>query len=456
MPVFERQLSLPCTATEAFAYHAAPHAFARLNTPFAPAQIVQPLRALESGARAVFDVALGPIAARWVAVHEDVTDGSDGGEAGFVDVMERGPFSTWRHEHRFVPATDGCTLIDRISFSGPVGPLGDGVVQGLLDRMFRYRHTTTRLDVAFARALPAGRLRVAISGASGLIGQELTGLLSVLGHDVVPVVRGGNGADVVGWDPNTGAVRNAEGLDAFVHLAGENIGEGRLTAEKLARVRRGRVDQTALLLRALAGLRAPPRVVVGAAAVGVYGDRGDDVVDEASPPPQGPQQNALSELCAAWEAALLTAVPHAPWRAAVVRVGIAQSPRSGALARVLPVFRAGGGGVLGDGRAYVPAVAVDDVAAVFARAVVDDRAVGVVNAVGPAAVTQADYAHTVARVLHRPCLMTVPRFALRLALGELGDRILDSQRVEASKLKAWGHAFRHATLEDGLRHQLGA
>jgi uncharacterized protein (TIGR01777 family) len=469
MPVFERSTELPCSAAALFRYHAAPGAFARLTPPFDDDVVVEPLRALENGARAVIDVGLlGPLRSRWVAVHDDVVEGK-----GFVDTMVEGPFKSWRHEHIFealpdqpdLPGVDGgprCRLIDRITWQGPAFGLGDFVVEDKLARMCRFRHATTRLDAALLSSAASAssssssserRLRVGVTGATGLIGTEVRALLSVLGHDVVSFVRGGQGAGVA-WDTDSGAVSDdASGLDVVVHLAGESIAEGRLDDEKKARLRRGRITQTTLLLDALRRLPRPPRVLVAASAVGVYGDRGDDVVDEDSPPPQGAQENFLSELCRGWEDAVLSR--DDPWRTVALRTGIAQSPRGGALQKLAPVFRAGGGAVLGDGAGWTTPIAVDDLAAIVVAAIGDARLRGAVNAVPEAPVTQQTYAKTLAKVLSRPALLRLPRPALRLALGEFGDRLLDSQRVTPSRLLAIGHRWRHADLEGALRHVLG-
>lgn len=497
MAVFERSTEIPCSAAALFRYHAAPGAFGRLSPPFDAGTVVVPLARLADGERAEIDVGLGPLTIRWVARHENVVDPatSADGAGGFVDVMERGPFASWRHEHIFEPLApdasagpggERCRLIDRITYRGPAFGLGDGVVvERKLDAMFRHRHATTRLDAALLRALPAprgsaGPLRVGVTGATGLIGTEVRALLSVFGCDVVAFVRPGSSSSAssssITWNPATGEVgANASGLDAVVHLAGENVGEGRLDDDKKRRVREQRVTQTTKLLDALQALPQPPRVVVAASAVGVYGDRGDDVVDEQSPPPSGSAANFFSELCAAWEDALLapSSAPLSsssppslspplsppsgkrPWRTVALRIGIVQSPRGGALAKLAPVFSMGGGGMLGDGTGWTPPLTIDDVGAIVWRALVDDRLQGVVNAVGPAPVTQRDYAKTLGHVLHRPAILRVPRAALRLALGEFGDRILDSQRVVPTRLTALGHTFRHASLEDGLRHVLG-
>jgi uncharacterized protein (TIGR01777 family) len=461
MTVFEKRSVVPASAAQLFRYHAAPRAFQRLTPPWEHADVVEPLRRLADGERATFTVSVGPVPVRWVARHENVVDsGPPGTILGFDDVMEQGPASSWRHQHRFEPVTDtACTLVDRITWTTPPG--GGFVVGPKLERMFAYRHAITIDDLMRARELQTDKpLTVGVTGASGLIGTELHSLLSVLGHTVVPLVRVATGQRAptgsVGWTPATGtvdtdAIAALGGLDAVVHLAGENIADGRFDAAKLTRLRGQRIDQTRLLWASLQALPRPPSVVVGAAAVGFYGDRGDDTLDEDSPRGTG----LLSDFCAEWEAAITTVPAGATWRAVAVRIGIVLSPAGGALGKVLPMFKLGLGGPLGDGQAFMPAVAIDDVADVFVRAIVDKRVGGVVNAVGPVPVRNGEYTRAVGHTLHRPAFMPVPLFGLRMVLGDLADHILESMRVRPSRLLSIGHRFRHDDVEHALRHLLG-
>ena len=474
MRVFQRSVELPASAARVFAYHAAPLAFARMTPPWEHAVVVEPLRRLEDGARAVIEVGVGPMRVRWVARHEHVKDGKDGGAAGFVDVAEGGPFSTWRHEHRIEPLHDDAAgaprsrLVDRITWSGPAAGLGDFVghafVDDKLERMFRFRHDTLRDDLALFASLssaPSSRsaLTVGVTGASGLIGQEVCALLSVAGHTVKRFVRRrAERDDELSWDPASGVVdARASGLDAVVHLAGENIAAGRLDDDKRARLRDQRVSGTARLLASLASLPQPPRVVVSAAAIGFFGERGDEVVDERSPRGQG----FLADLCAEWEwAALSTSsststASSSPWRAVALRFGVVLSPRGGALQKALPAFLAGVGGPFGDGRAWMPLLSVDDAAAIVLRALVDERLSGVVCAVGAAPVRNREFAAALGRVLRRPAAMPVPRLALKAVLGDVADHVLESCRVEPRRLREVGHVFRHADVEHALRHVLG-
>lgn len=487
---FEKRLALPCSARRLFRYHAAPGAFARLTPAFETAEVEKPLARLEDGEEAVIRVGVGPVKIRWVAHHERVHDGVTrtfppgdpfAGAAGFDDVMLQGPASSWRHEHRFVPDGsagidgEGCTLVDRVHWSALPG--GGLVVGARLPKLFAARHAITAGDLQLERDLgePSPSV-VAVSGSTGLIGSELTALLQVLGHTVCPLVRVRRADDVttpardtpgaIGWHPESGAIDSDAAVAivkrhgpfaAVVHLAGENIADGRLTDEKKARLRAQRVDHTRALAASFAALPTPPRAFVGACAVGFYGHRPGETLTEHSPRGEG----FLSDLCADWEDAILSAgastssTTTATMRSVSVRVGIALSPRGGALQKILPIFQAGLGGRLSDGTAMMPAVGVDDLADIFTRAVFDERLRGPVNGVGPDALSNRDYTAALAEVLGRPALFPVPAPALRLALGELGTHVLDDMNVVPEALLKVGHRFRHPTVTHALRQLLG-
>lgn len=326
-------------------------------------------------------------------------------------------------------------------------------------RVERFRRDTQRLDLELmedlardGRGKPIPPRRVLITGSSGLIGAELRALLSVMGHQPLSAVRRPVRApDELSWDPDTGAVRATAPIDAVVHLAGEPLTSGRLDDSHLRRVRRSRVDGTRSLVAGLAALRPKPSVFIAASAIGYYGDRGAEALDEDSAAGRG----LLAQLCADWEDAASAAVENG-MRTAMVRFGIVLSPRGGALARQLPLFSAGLGGPLAGGRMFQPALAVDDAAAVLARALFDERVAGPVNAVPPDPVDNATFARTLGRVLGRPAFMPVPAPALRLAIGRLAEEaVLASTRVLPKRLRELGHRFRHHDLEAALRHVLG-
>ena len=458
---FEQRTQMPASARALFAYHAAPLAFQRLTPPWDDIVMEQPLRHLEDGAVAAFSLPVGPLAVRWVATHHNVRDGRDGNDAGFIDEMQQGPFSRWRHRHTFEAQSDSrSTLIDSIEYALPRLPgasFAAPTIERRLQSMFRFRHATTALDLDWLPTLASAERRpvvVGITGASGLIGQEISSLLSVLGIGTRRFVRVQAPAttvreDELAWVPESGFVDpRASGLSAVIHLAGESIGAGRLSVAKQERVREQRVRQTRLFLDSLARLPLPPGVVVSASAVGFYGDRGEDELDEQSVAGLG----LLPTLCTDWEEASLA--PR-PFRAVAARFGVVLSPRGGALKKMLPLFLAGAGGPLGDGGAFMPLITIDDAAGVLLRALLDARLIGPVNGVAWS-VRNAEFTATLAHVLRRPAVLRAPRLALRAAFGALADEaLLASARVAPKALVSVGHRFRHANVEAGLRHVLG-
>ena len=299
-------------------------------------------------------------------------------------------------------------------------------------------------------------MRVAVSGSTGLVGSEVVASLSAAGHEVVRLVRRAPapGERAVRWDPEKGEVDAAglEGLDAVVHLAGENIASGRWNAARKAAIRDSRVNGTRLLCEALAGLVRPPKTLVCASAIGIYGDRGEDAITEESPPAAG----FLPEVCREWEAAAAPAAEKGI-RVVHLRIGMVLSPNGGALSRMLPLFRAGFGGVIGSGRQYVSWIALDDLPLVILHALQRGDLSGPVNAVAPRPVTNREFTEALGKALSRPTPLPVPAFALRFAVGgEMADALLlASARVIPGRLEETGYRFRFPELPAALRHLLG-
>ncbi len=289
-------------------------------------------------------------------------------------------------------------------------------------------------------------MRIGVTGASGFVGQRLVPALQSAGHQIVRIGRGAESD--VRWNPSAGALDAAgcSGIDAFVHLAGANVGE-RWTPAHRREIRDSRVLGTALVARTAAALTPRPRVLVCASAVGIYGDAGDVVLDEASPS----GHDFLADVGRAWEAAADPA-RQAGIRTVHLRFGVVLSRQGGALARMLPVFRLGGGGRLASGRQWMSWISMEDAVGAVQFALDRDTLAGAVNAVAPSPVTNAEFTDTLARVVHRPALFPVPAFALNLMFGEMAHgTLLASQRVIPRQLLAAGYAFRHATLEPALR-----
>ncbi len=293
---------------------------------------------------------------------------------------------------------------------------------------------------------------VLVSGATGLVGSALSTELKNKGHSVVALSHSKpSSEDTIRWDPSRGRIdaSRLEGIDAVVHLAGENI-VGRWTAEKKRKILDSRVQGTRLLAETVAGLSEKPGAIICASAIGYYGDRGNELLREES----GPGDAFLSEVVEKWEAADEPA-QEAGIRVANLRFGIVLSPEGGALGTTLPLFKVGGGGKIGSGRQWWSWVALDDVVGALIHALEDDSVEGAVNVVAPNPMTNAEYTKVLGNVLGRPTLVPAPAPALRAVLGEVADELLlASARVEPAKLKETGYDFRHPELEGALRHLL--
>ncbi|HEV2706920.1 MAG TPA: TIGR01777 family oxidoreductase [Pyrinomonadaceae bacterium] len=301
-------------------------------------------------------------------------------------------------------------------------------------------------------------MKIIVTGSTGLVGRALVRALLADGHQVTRMVRGASQTSdaqataTVRWDVDAGVVADPsalEGHDAVVHLAGESVSE-KWTPERKRRILESRVRGTRLIAETIAALERRPKVLVSASAIGFYGDRGEELLTEAS----ASGGDFLSEVCREWEKATLAA-SQAGVRVVNLRIGIVLSADGGALAKMLTPFKFGVGGRIGSGRQYMSWIDLDDLIGIIKHAIENDSLRGAVNAVAPQPVTNAQFTETLGRVLGRPTLFPVPVFAVKLAFGEMGETLLlGSQRVEPAQLRASGYRFAYANLEDSLRHVL--
>jgi uncharacterized protein (TIGR01777 family) len=434
---------------EVFAWHTRPGAFNRLSPPWSPMRVVIETDSLKDG-RATLAL---PGGLRWVADHQaDFYDpprrfvdniGIDGLASLPARIAVR-----WRHTHEFEAVGDNQTrVIDRVETPVPGAALRP---------MFVYRHRQLADDLAAHRLASANGLApstIAITGSSGLVGSALTAFLRTGGHRVIELVRGtAETADQRQWHPDDPDPDLLEGVDAVIHLAGASIA-GRFTDAHRHAVRDSRIGPTRRLAELVASTGDRPAVLISASAIGYYGyDRGDDILTEDSDRGDG----FLADLVADWEGATAPA-EQAGARVVRVRTGIVQSPRGGTLRLMRPLFTAGLGGRLSNGRQWLSWIGIDDLVDVYHRALWDTALSGPVNAVAPQPVRNTEYTHTLAHVLHRPAILPVPSLGPRILLGTQGARELAcaSQKVVPDKLSQAGHRFRQPDLDQALRHLLG-
>lgn len=291
-------------------------------------------------------------------------------------------------------------------------------------------------------------MKIMVTGASGLVGTQLLSLLKKEGHEVVTLSRQSpRSASQRQWDfAGTLPAGTLDGIDAIIHLAGENIGEGRWTAAKKQRIRESRVIGTRLLAEAAAATGGAVKAFVCASAIGFYGNRGNEVLTEESAPGSG----FLPDVCCEWEAATAPA-KQAGVRVVNVRLGVVLSAAGGALGKMLLPFKLCVGGIVGPGTQYWSWLTVAEAARIFAFAVQNQDLHGPVNAVSPQPVTNAEFTKALGRVLHRPTIFPLPAFMARLALGEMADDlILGSTRVVPTRLQAAGYQFQNPEIEAAL------
>jgi uncharacterized protein (TIGR01777 family) len=291
-------------------------------------------------------------------------------------------------------------------------------------------------------------VRVVIAGSSGLIGTALVPLLRQAGHDVIRLVRGrARGADERRWDPSAGTMDDGalDSADAVVNLCGSALADRRWSGEVKQAIRDSRIVPTEVLATAVAEHRVP--IMINASGIGFYGDTGDRQVDETAPPGSG----FLAQVCRDWEAATARA-EQAGARVVRVRTGLVISPSGGLLGQLKPLFAVGLGGRLGAGRQYMPWISLDDEVGAIRFALEHDELSGPVNLSGPDPVTNAEFTKAVGQAMHRPTLLVVPVFALRLIRGtELVDEmVLTGQRAVPGQLHRHGYPFQHPSLAAAL------
>jgi uncharacterized protein (TIGR01777 family) len=449
MEIFEARTEVAAPAAEAFRWHARPGAFVRLSPPWNRVEVIRGQGGIEDGTRLVMRFG-SPLSIEWAAVHRGYEEGRR-----FVDEQESGPFASWVHEHLFEDASPGrSVVVDRIEYTIPFGRVGELVagafIRRRLDRLFRFRGAIAAGDLArHAPYVDRPPLRIAITGASGMIGSQLAAFLTAGGQKVLRFARARTPRDgEITWNPATGRIDHEalEGLDAIVHLAGENIGGGRWTEARKAEIRASRIKGTKLLAESLSVLREPPKVFLCASAVGYYGDRGEARLDESASPGTG----FLADVARAWEEATEPA-QAAGVRTVRMRFGVVLTARGGALAKMRLPFALGLGGPIGSGQQGISWIALDDAIYAIHHLIRHDEIRGPVNVVAPGPVTQRMLATEIGRALRRPAIVPLPAPVVRRVFGQMGEELLlQGQLVEPTVLKRTGFAWSLARLEDAL------
>lgn len=458
MPTLRTATVLPVSAAEAFAWHERPGALERLTPPWAPpVDMIQAPDGIEAGTEVIFSFGVGPIRLRWVAEHVTYDPPHE-----FGDVQRSGPFSVWEHRHRFAPVDDhSCELVDEVTYRLPAAPVTEPLLGQMarqrLERMFAFRHARTAGDLAaHATVKEQPRMKIAITGASGLIGSALSAFLTTGGHTVVPLVRRPAKEGEARWDPAAGMVDTDAlgGVDAVIHLAADPIQPRPLTAAKAQSLRDSRVKGTRTIAQALASMDDGPRTFVSASGVNFYGDRGDETLTEES---GAGEDGFLAPLTREWEAATQPAA-DAGIRTVIVRTGIVLERQATIIKALGLVTRLGAAAPVGSGRQYWPWVSIDDTVGIYHHALTNAEVIGPINACSPNPVTNAEFTRTLAKVLRRPVLpLKVPKLAPAILLGkkQAGSLLFTSMRVLPEKAQQTGYVFRSPELEATLRDLFG-
>jgi uncharacterized protein len=453
--VFRARRELPVAPRVAFHWHTLRGAFERLSPPWQKVRLLVAPDALADGTQAVLELRALGVRRQWVAEHREVRPGQ-----GFTDVQLIGPFAAWTHHHRFLGREDPDTSIleDEVRYELPGGfpgrALGGDFARRALAQVFAYRHAVTAADATRFWREDFPRVgTILVTGHTGLVGSALCALLRSLGYTVRGLTRSPRTSDDFAWDPAGGTLDEAalEGVDAVVHLAGAGVADHRWTPSYRKAILESRRESTRILTEAMARQGRPPRVLVSASGANWYPLDGE-AYDESGPRGEG----FLSEVCEVWESAA------DPARAVGVRVvhpriAAVLTPAGGALAKMLPAFRAGLGGPLGGGRQRFSWIGLHDLLDIIVRAIEDERMEGPVNAVAPEVPAQREFAAVLGRVLGRPAVLPGPAFAIRAAFGrDLADEtVLADLHVVPGRLRELGYVWRHAGLEGALRYYLG-
>ena len=448
---YSAKVNLPVPIDSAFAYHARVGALQRLIPPWESAKIESTDNSIAVGSEVMLRASIAGIPVRWLARHTELDPPNL-----FADTQVSGPFSSWDHRHLFSGVgISRSELRDQIDYRLPIGKLGQifggWKARATIESMFAYRHRLTHDDLQLQYDHPSPSLSVAVSGSSGLVGTQLCPLLSVLGHRVIRLVRSSSDAadELAVWKSDEDASRLND-VDAVVHLAGKSIADSRWTDNVKKEIRDSRVVKTRELCEKLAGLDRKPSVLVCASASGIYGDRGEELLDEASPI----GSDFLAEVANEWEQACQSAL-DAGIRVVHARFGIVLSARSGALQKMLLPAKFAGGH-LGSGKQWWSWIALDDALGAIYHSLTTPSVAGPVNVVAPEPTRNREFANTLGRVLGRPAIFPAPAFGLRLLLGEMADDLLlSSTRVSPKALLNSGYQFRFTDLHETLRYSLG-
>ena len=447
---FEKDIEIKTNVEELFEWHEKPGAFERLTPTWDPVKIIKKEGGIVDG-EVDMRVKIGPLWVKMLMQHCEYKKNSK-----FKDVQIEGPFPMWEHTHLFNETKKGFTKMnDIIDCRIPLGLVGKifsrKYVKNRIEQLLEYRHSTVYEDFKIANKYRGKTMNVGITGSHGLIGTALIPFLTTCGHKVTRIVRGTPKENEIYWNPKTGEIDSLEGLDIIVHLAGEPVGSRiRWNRKKKEEIYESRVLGTGLLCRKISRMVKPVKALISASAVGYYGDRGNEFLDETS----GAGGGFFSDVVKGWEKATEYA-SGIGIRTVNMRFGIVLTPEGGALERMMLPVNFGLGSRIG-GEQWWSWVSIDDTIGSIYHAMMNDEMKGKYNVTAPFPVRQKEFSKTLCGIMWRPDMMALPESIVKNIMGEMGEMLLlASNKINSNKIIETGYEFRHERLEDALRHLLG-
>ena len=439
---FENDCSVPFDRQTVVDWYRRSGAFLRLAPSFDSIRAPGLAPGVSDGLVASFDLGVGPLQFEWRSIHQVESNGD------FFDEMLKGPFAKWKHHHQFIAEGASTRLHDEIDWEGPftrlLSPFFKGEVTGSLKRNFNYRLRRLKHDLSRHEAYrDRPRLRVGITGATGVIGTALSAFLSTGGHEVYHFVRRpSRHAREIDWNPKTGEIdaSKMQGLDVVVHLAGENVAGKRWSPAFKKEVLESRTLGTGLIAKTLASFRdGRKRHLISASAIGIYSG------------------GFLGEVCEAWEKAVDPALNQPDLKVTIARIGVVLTSKGGALKELTLPTLWGAGGKIASGTQAISWISQDDVISAIYELMLNPTATApVYDLVSPRPIQQQELSRMLARVLKRPHVFTIPAFVIKTVFGQMGDEVLlGGQSVTPSGLGDLGFRFEFSELEDVLRFELG-
>ena len=438
---FQNDCRVPFSRDAVVKWYSSSGAFLRLAPSFDRIQAPGLAPGVSDGLVASFHLGVGPLEFEWRSVHQVEPNGD------FTDEMLKGPFAKWKHHHQFITDGEGTRLLDQVHWEGPFLPLFSpffkGEVNGSLKRNFNYRLRRLIHDLSRHQKFKnQPRLKIGITGPTGVIGTALSAFLSTGGHEVYHFVRRQPKHErEIYWNPktqeiDTDKVRN---LDAVIHLAGENVAGKRWSPEFKKEVLDSRVLGPRLIAKTLASLTEKKRHFISASAIGIYSG------------------GFLGEVCEAWEKATESAQNNTNVKVTIARIGVVLTSKGGALKELTLPTLLGAGGKMGPGTQPISWISQDDViSALYELLMNPDANEAVYDLVSPNPIEQQDLSRTLARVLKRPHLFTIPAFVIKAVFGQMGEEVLLSgQAVVPKGLQSLGFHYEFSELEDVLKFELG-